>query len=490
MAQASDPWFRRGWPWVLVAAIPLLGFWAYGLFDLDEGFYAAVVRDMIRRGDAIIPTLGGKPWFEKPILIYWAAIPSVQAFGVWWGPRLPSVLASVAVVAYGGWLVRRSGGSEAASALATLATGTCLLLAAAGRMMLTDSLLTFALSLCFGSFWVAIVSGDPRYKALAGAALGLGVLAKGPVGGALFVALATLTFWREPSLRPGFRGGWLWAVAAFGIVVAAWYGPAYLREGDVFVREFLVTQNLGRFSGGDRAHAVKPEWLHPIYYPAVLLIGGAPWSFQAFRRRFWNPDGETATFRRYLVRWLLVVVGFFSVSGSKLPHYVLPAVPALAMLAALALADGRRSPRRLAVGATIGAVVLCGFLNAGFAWWYGASGHREVHALALRAAELDASASLATYQMSRRDKDLGTGKLKIQETSHPSVRFYYPGPTRDLENLLDVATQPGGSWLLTRRGRLGPSEIARLRRLGRALEPVAGSERDAAYALYRLIERR
>lgn len=486
MAPASDPWFHRRWPWVLVAALPLLGFWAYGLFDLDEGFYAAVVRDMIRRGDGIVPTLGGKPWFEKPILLYWAAIPSVQAFGTWWGPRLPSVLATVAMVAFVGWLVRRAGAAASTAVLALLATGTCLLPAAAGRMMLTDSLLTLALTLCFGLFWVAIATGEARWKALAGAALGLSVLAKGPVGGALFVMLAGLTYRREPDLRAGFRGGWSGAVAAFAVVVAAWYVPAYLREGDLFVREFLVAQNVGRFSGGDRAHAVKPEWLHPIYYPVVLLMGCAPWSFQAFRRRFWKPDGESAAFRRYVVRWLLVVLGFFTISGSKLPHYVLPAAPALAMLGAFALADRRRSPRRLAIGASVGAVALSVVLNAGFVWWYGASGHREVHALALRAAELDASASLATFQMSRRDKDLGTGRLKVQETSHPSVRFYYPGPTLDLEELFDVAVQPDRSWLLTRRGRIGSAESDRLRRLGRTLEPVGGTEPDSAYTLFRL----
>ncbi|MCW5941331.1 MAG: phospholipid carrier-dependent glycosyltransferase [Fimbriimonadaceae bacterium] len=490
MNSETDPWFHRRWPWVLVASIPLLGFWAYGLFDLDEGFYAAVVRDMMRRGDGIVPTLGGKPWFEKPILLYWAAIPSVQAFGPWFGPRLPSVLATIALVAFLGWLVRREGASPATAVLATLSGGTCLLLAAAGRMMLTDSLLTLTLTLCFGLFWVGVSTGARHWKWLAGAALGFSVLAKGPVGGALFVSLAGLTYWREPALRPGFRGGWAGAVLAFAVVVASWYVPAYLCEGDVFVREFLVAQNLGRFSGGDRAHAVKPEWMHPIYYPVVLLVGAAPWSFQAFRRRFWVPLGDAAPFRRYLVRWLLVVLVFFSASGSKLPHYVLPAVPPLAMLAVFTLAEGRRSLRRLAVAGAAGATFLCVLLNAGFVWWYGASGHREVHALALLAARLDPNAPMATYQMSRRDKDLGTGRLRVQETSHPSVRFYFPGPTEDLERLEDLATRPSGTWVLTRSGRIGSADAARLRRMGRDPVWIRQAKVGSGYVLYRLATRR
>ena len=84
---------------LLLAALPLLGWWLYGLFDLDEGFYASVTGEMLRRGDWITPYFNGEPWFEKPILLYWFAAPSVALFGEAIGPRLPSIFASLGLYA-------------------------------------------------------------------------------------------------------------------------------------------------------------------------------------------------------------------------------------------------------------------------------------------------------------------------------------------------------------------------------------------------------
>ncbi len=447
----------RAWTvWAFVAAMPLLGFWAYGLFDLDEGFYAAVVGDMIRRGDWIVPTIGGKPWFEKPILLYWAAIPTVQAFGPEMGARLPSVLATVGAILLGGWATARWTSVRAAP-LACLALGTSLLVAAIGRMMLTDALLLLTLSGALVALYGYGTGLGSRWLVGAGASLGLAVLAKGPVAILLFGGVALFTLARE---RRSFLFRWS-DLLGFGLalvaVVGSWYLPAYLREGDVFVQKFLIEQNVGRFTGGDNAHRVSPAWLHPIYFPVVLLLGAAPWSFQAFRRSFWVAEpGESGRWQRFLVRWFLTILVFFSISGSKLPHYIVPAAFPLALLSAQSLASGRRSFEKLQAAGAAWAVVLMGGLTAGFVAYYRSSGHAEVHALAKQALKTDPKSTLWMFQMPRREKSLGTGTMRIQETSHPSVRFVYTGDVQEGETL-EGANR--GDWVLTRSSRTLPDSV-------------------------------
>src|SRR5262245_56813509 len=95
----------------LFASLPFLFFWSTGLFDFDEGIYAAVVGEMSRSGQWLVPTYNGEPWFEKPILVFWLTGPSIAIFGPGFGPRLPSVLCSLSVIALCGWFVgRRSAG--------------------------------------------------------------------------------------------------------------------------------------------------------------------------------------------------------------------------------------------------------------------------------------------------------------------------------------------------------------------------------------------
>lgn len=129
---------RKHWLWVWVAAaLPLLGWWAYGLLDLDEGFYGAITAEMNRRGEWITPYYNGTPWFEKPILIYWLAKPCIALFGEMIGPRLPSVLCAVGAYAVIAWFGRKRLGDSAAQ-ISVLALGSSLLMVGVSRMMLTD----------------------------------------------------------------------------------------------------------------------------------------------------------------------------------------------------------------------------------------------------------------------------------------------------------------------------------------------------------------
>src|SRR4051812_41619111 len=139
MASPSpEPRTLRPVPWLLLwlfAVLPLLGWWLYGLFDLDEGFYGAVVAEMNRRGEWITPYYNGQPWFEKPILLYWVAKPLMMLFGNVVGPRLPSILATLGTYALVARFVRRYW-DHAAAQWCVLVLASTTLVVGLGRMMM------------------------------------------------------------------------------------------------------------------------------------------------------------------------------------------------------------------------------------------------------------------------------------------------------------------------------------------------------------------
>ena len=468
---------RRHWT-LLVAILPLLGWWTYGLFDLDEGFYAAIAAEMNRRGEWITTYFNGQPWFEKPILTYWALKPALMLFGDAVGPRVPSVLATVALYTLcAGFAKRRL--SESAARWTPIVLGTSLLVVGTGRMLLTDPLLDLCLTGAFLAFWESLV-GDRRWRIAAAALLGFGALAKGPVVGALFLPVAGWTYWRSPALRPAFRGWWPAGIAAFASVVATWYLPAYLQHRETFVQKFLVEQNIGRFSGGDTAHNVPlPAGL--FFYPLVLLVGFAPWWLRL--PAAWRSEGDL---NRYLKAWAITVLVFFTISTAKLVHYALPVVPPLALLVATALpAEGPRfRPSLLRAG------IVFAIANLGFAAYYygfrplGLPGfHAEVHGLARYVrAHAAPGDEVAVYALPKSKRFPGKPGVRLQETSHPSLLLYLDRDVLYAKEWSQVLAQKRPTWIITRWNRVGPAEFRAAR--GRLREiPVPPHD---LYRLYRL----
>ncbi|MEA2553832.1 MAG: hypothetical protein QOJ65_2008 [Fimbriimonadaceae bacterium] len=502
---------------VLLASAPLLGWWTYGLFDLDEGFYAAVTGSMIRHHEWITPTLNGHAWFEKPILIYWLAKPAVMVFGPDVGPRLPSVMATVGLYTLVAWFVRRHlGGLAAVMSLFVLASS--LLVVSLGRMMMTDSLLVLFFTAAMLTYWESLVA-DARWRLVTAVCLGLAVLAKGPVALILFGLIVVvyhlvarsrftpgiaeeaevadprshaeaqstrrrggdapeteggfheeagpdLALTRSSGIEPavestGRRGGASWFLGTFILVavIASWYVPAYLANGQAFVDEFLIKQNLGRFTGGDQAHRV-PFPLGLIFYVVVLLLGMFPWILwlpgvlrAPVAEASGQPNTRARELRAFLLVWTAIVFVFFTISSAKLQHYVLPCCPPLAILIGSYFAQKwqglSREQLRPKLLMTVGWLVAVGVIaQLGFGLWYVHSGQAEAHALALwlRSSDLP----VVVYQLPRRQKDLGTGKRKLQETSLPSLSFYVDGDLVEAEKL-DEAPRP--SLVFTRNGR-------------------------------------
>jgi 4-amino-4-deoxy-L-arabinose transferase-like glycosyltransferase len=310
-----------------------------GLFDADEPAYAQAAREMLTTGDWITPHFNGQPRFDKPILFYWLITLTYRVFGVTeFAVRFWSALAAVILVLVIARAARRWFGPPA-DLLAGLAFTTSLLTALLARAAVTDMLLTLFVTLAILA-GVEALSGSPekgRWWATTGwAAMGLAVLVKGPVGlvipgMALGGALLVL---RE--LRRGLIRLFPWqGVALFAAIAFPWYVLVLAANGWTFVQGFVIKHHVTRYTGVVSSHA-GPLW----FYLPVTLIGFFPWS-GFLPRAIWQAGrvarGREARERadRLLVAcacWAIGVFIFFSFAGTKLPSYLFPAFPAMALL--------------------------------------------------------------------------------------------------------------------------------------------------------------
>lgn len=325
----------------LIALLPLFGFWTYGLFDLDEGIYAASLRGMMLNNDWVVPSYLGSPFFEKPILVYWFSWLSLSfnfSFSDMFALRFPSVVACIGTLLLVFRFLRvRYDDVTAMRAVMVLSASP--LFMGVGRMMMPDALLYFFLSGALLCFWSSL-EGSKHLRIYSGICLGFATLAKGPVAIAFFLLVLVFCYLFLIEKRERFRGYWILSLIAFFIVVCLWYLPVFLREGNEFFTAFLWEQNIGRFLGGDKAH-LGPIW----FYIPVLLLSLAPFTFLVFK--VWRNSREN-DFEIFLWIWAFIVFVFFSLSGSKLPHYILPMFPPFAMLIGISWSRMKKVPMLLA----------------------------------------------------------------------------------------------------------------------------------------------
>jgi 4-amino-4-deoxy-L-arabinose transferase-like glycosyltransferase len=304
---------------------------AFGLIGADEPRYAQVAREMLARHDWVTPTLGGVAWLEKPPLYYWQAMLAYKVFGVSdWAARLPSVFDATALVFMAYWFLRRFRPGSALDGALMLVTSAGLVGYARAASM--DMPLAATLGIAMLAWFAWFESGDRHLLIAFYVALALGMLAKGPVAPFLAVVAVLLYAATQRSFTVVLKSVSLPGIAAFLIVGFPWYVLVQLRNPEFF-RVFLLEHNLARF-GTNMFHHPEPFW----YYVPVTLLGWIPWvvfvmaaivvAMRSAKER--NADGLNT----FLVIWILVVVVFFSISKSKLPGYILPAVtPGILLLA-------------------------------------------------------------------------------------------------------------------------------------------------------------
>ena len=381
------------------------------LWDQDEGFYATTAAEMHARNDWITPTFNGKLFAHKPPMMFWGMIVGYRAFGVSeLGARFVSTLFGLGTI-FLTFAIARKLFDATTGLFAGLAIGSCILFTMVARSATADAHLTFFTVLSL-HFWVCDYFNSPggnRDQSLSAvrwqtwivtyAVMGLAVLTKGPIGFLfptaviglflltedkqkvpvqstllqrlwLFVKSCnplsfTMTVWR---MRP------LTAAAIVLLVAAPWYLLVQWRTEGEFLREFIGVHHLGRMSQAMDNHS------GPIYYYLVAcLIGLYPWSAFAIPTAIsWFsqlklPNRSRAV--RFVSCWVVVYLVTFSLASTKLPNYVLPAYPALAIMIGRYFALWTHDVNSVSRGwlnagwfllILFGAVVVAGFPLSGF----------------------------------------------------------------------------------------------------------------------------
>jgi len=353
---------------VAIAAFYLWGLGSLPLIGPDEPRYAEVAREMLARRDWITPTLGGIPWFEKPPLLYWMMMLSYRALGVSeYAARLGPAICGLLTAIFIYWIgsnVSLRGSSEIQPADTDKSPGrwsALVWLTSAGAIAFSrgasfDIVLTMTTTGALAAFFVAESRARSRRNpacgllaSLAGVfprcnqfillvafyvMVGLSLLAKGLIGFVIIFGVIAVYYIirRERPLR-AFAISLLWGIPLSLVVAGTWYGPMIARHGWTFLDQFIIQHHFARFATNKYHHP------GPIYfYLPVIIALSLPWTISLIAAlvsaRRWNWRGETKidSLRVFAIVWLVFPILFFSFSGSKLVAYILPVLPAAALL--------------------------------------------------------------------------------------------------------------------------------------------------------------
>ena len=339
---------------IVAATLLFAGLGAAPFIDPPEGFHTEIAREMRASGDFVTPRLNGVRYFDKPPLVYWlislssgVAGPTPAAARCW------SALAAVGVAGLTAYLGVLLGGPRL-GLLAGLMVAANMGVFLFGRLVKPDLPFVFCITLAYLGFALAYLGRSRWTLGLGFGALGLATLAKDLLGAVGPVAVVALFFWltRERPLRP-----WLpwWGVAIFGAIALPWYALVELGNRG-FLWYTIVDNHLLNFAR-QRAFPDEDVPLGALEFLIVTVVAFLPWMLvvPAGVVRIVRGPRESAADRLWILfaLWAAVVVGFFTLSPFKLPHYGLPAFPALALIAARAWDDtisrapGAAGPRAL-----------------------------------------------------------------------------------------------------------------------------------------------
>jgi 4-amino-4-deoxy-L-arabinose transferase-like glycosyltransferase len=340
---------------LLYGLTPILGGDGLGLVGADEPRYAQIAHEMLVHFDSahslkgrldacVTPYLYGRPWLEKPALYYWRAMFLFQDFGVHdWSARLPSTTFAFIMAALIYLHMKRfRPGGHLDAALITVA---CAGIMSFARGASTDMQMAAPLAIGLLGWYAWYETGSKFWLYDIYFFTGLATLAKGPVApflaALILVAFAFLR--KEWSIL--LRSLWWPGIVLYFAMVLPWF-IAVQHQNPIFFREFFLEHNLERFAS-DRYQHSQPFW----YYLVVMLLALMPWTVLAARALIdgiltsvaeWRlrharvgkcpPTRPGDAFPEFLVIWAFIPVLFFSLSRSKLPGYILPAIPPITIL--------------------------------------------------------------------------------------------------------------------------------------------------------------
>ncbi len=390
MKPEKEKFSRTRYVWPLIAILIVFVYFFglnFPLLGPDEPRYTEIAREMYIRGDWITPVLGGFNWFEKPALLYWFQIASFNIFGVSeHAARIGSAICGLGTI-FSLLITARFSLLKEVKELANwiaLAAASSIGLIAFSRGASFDIVLTFPLTASLAGFFVYSESGDEeklkRWISLFAFYffIGVALLAKGLIG--IVFPFAIVTFYFVLSLKiPSriFLVSIIWGTLISLVVAGIWYVPAYTRNGWEFIDVFFVQHHFQRYFSNKYMH---PQ---PFYFFFVVLpLMTFPWLpfllvslYKAINSIFTRPIPDNRSrLRIFAFAWMLVPLVFFTFSGSKLPGYILPSLPAAMILCGDAIYDfiggseRRKSLLQAAAFATFAIIVgIVLFVLPGFA---------------------------------------------------------------------------------------------------------------------------
>ncbi len=343
------------------------------LIGPDEPRYAEVAREMFATGDYITPRLCGCPWFEKPALLYWMAAGAYHLFGVGeFAARFPAAFSALALALFLCFALWRCA-SPRFGLIVSLVLATSGLFIGYAHACNPDMLLTATMGLALvAGYMSTLESGRVRtgYWALCWAGIGAAMLAKGLIGIVLPVAIFGLYLLLSGRLSRTRWWHWPAGLAISVAVASVWYLPVTLSNGWDFINEFFIKHHFRRYLTNEYGH---PQ---PVYFYLFIVFAGAlPWTFfliPALGRLRALAPRKCERDSLLLLAWLWVAVPlvFFSFSRSKLPGYILPVFPAMAIILGVEVErfwQGERS-KSLKAGAGLTALMLI-LIGAAFIWY-------------------------------------------------------------------------------------------------------------------------
>tara|TARA_Y100001933_G_scaffold262885_1_gene322321 strand:- start:291 stop:2132 length:1842 start_codon:yes stop_codon:yes gene_type:complete len=412
---------------VLIAtAVMLTGLHATKLWDQDEGFFASTAAEMHAQGEWVVPTFNGSIFGHKPPWMYWMMMIGFELFGTTeFAARFFSAVFGIATC-----LLTYHVGKNLFSAQvgwwAGLVLATCILFNVVSRAATPDTYLTFFVTLslylfvCYGKISSNLSTSSPpkersvhqvlptkwRHFATIYAVMGFATLVKGPIG--FLFPMAVIGFflmcmtprrelpenssrwrqWRE-IVRPFGPGNFftlLWkmriftAIAMTLAVAGPWFLAVGLKTNGAFIYEFFAVHHYQRFTTPMDNHSGSF-----LYYPITILVGMFPWSVFSGPTvlmviRHLRKSGPRRTALTFLACWAGIYVCIFSLASTKLPNYILPACPAMAIMMGAFLQSWIKNPgslrpalRRICVGSLpiVGLLILAGLPLAGVWQWDG-----------------------------------------------------------------------------------------------------------------------
>lgn len=335
---------RRGL-WLMLLALVIIWFGNLEYRKLvkpDEGRYAEIPREMVVSGDWTTPRLNELKYFEKPPLQYWATATAYTVFGEHqWTSRLWAALTGFAGVLLAWFAGTRLFGRQA-GIYSALLLGSSMLYSMMAHINTLDMGVTLFITLGIFSLLIAQKEERPPQRRnwmwLAWAGLALAVLSKGLMGLILPGAALFLYSVFNRDIIIWKRMHWFSGLAVFLLIAAPWF-VLVIKANPEFFDRFFIYEHYTRFTS--KVHGRYQPW---YYFVPVLALGMLPWlfvMFDALLRTWKNTTQQVREFspERFLLVWAVFIYFFFSISGSKLPSYLLPMFPALALLMGKQIAE-------------------------------------------------------------------------------------------------------------------------------------------------------